>query len=58
LETELPQQIPDNRETMRTPHKNTLHSIDFESPQYEDMSSTFDDFFLIPSYFGATPDTW
>ncbi|KIW62211.1 hypothetical protein PV04_10407 [Phialophora macrospora] len=49
---------PNHNSTVNVPDKNVLHSIDLESPQYEDLGRTFDDFFLIPSYFDATPDTW
>ncbi|KAK5400799.1 hypothetical protein LTR06_011259 [Exophiala xenobiotica] len=58
LGTELSQQILDNPEIEGVLDKNILHSIDFESPQFEDMNRTLDDFFCIPSYFGAAPDSW
>jgi hypothetical protein len=48
----------DNTVPTAMPNDDALHSIDFDSPEFEDMNKTFDDFLLMPSYFGATPDTW
>lgn len=47
-----------NNASVVIPNDDALHSIDFDSPEFEDVNKTFDDFLLMPSYFGATPDTW
>ncbi|EXJ94482.1 hypothetical protein A1O1_02878 [Capronia coronata CBS 617.96] len=48
----------ENTMDMMLPDNSALHSIDFESPEYDYANRTFNDFLLMPSYFGATPDTW
>ncbi|KIW87278.1 uncharacterized protein Z519_12181 [Cladophialophora bantiana CBS 173.52] len=58
VQSETTQEDPNDGSTIGVPDKNVLHSIDLESPQYEDMNRTLDDFFLIPSYFDSTPDVW